>query len=291
MKTSLPFVVSLIALVCAPHSVQAQRGKAVQTIVKVLTGLGAAESMRRSGQSYEQYKHEDVILTQLRSEGVDANKSSIYSVYFSTSGGVWADFWTHPDLFFVVDIEGQGSQLVPQIRYNYRGEPVLDVVVAETVRPGSRVVVRVLDDDTSSDAMWNSILKTRAHLSVTPEVNATKFVSLKANARGQLTLLDQNVIIDAPDFIAAASFTVPETTDGRWVADAQLIDSSRKDVGTLQFASLWSAPQELEEQQQKVSTSFGKFMFWGVIGLCLLIWFGWSVIKNQENEPPPQKGT
>ncbi len=287
MKTSVFFVVLLIVFLSSPDHAQAQAGSAVQTIVKVLTGLGAAESMRRSGQSYEQFKDEDAILTKLRSQGLDANKSSIYSIYFSTSGGVWADFWTRPDLFFVVDIEGQSSQLVPQIRYNYRGEPVLDVLFADTVRPGSRVVVRILDDDTSSDAIWNSILKTRAHLSVTPEVNATKFVSLQANASGQLTLLDDTVIIDAPDFIAAASFAVPETKDGRWVADAKLVDSTRKEVGTLQFASLWSAPQELLEQQQKVSTSFGKFIFWGVIGICLLVWFGWSVFSNPQDQSPP----
>lgn len=283
---------SLLLLVLLPPSQSANaQGAAVKTIVKVLTGLGAAESLRRSGQSYEQYEHEDAILTQLRNQGVDANKSSVFSVYFSTSGGVWADFWSHPDLFFVVDIEGQGTKLVPQIRYNYRGGPVLDVVVADTVRPGSRVVVRVFDDDTSSDAMWNSILQTRVHLSVTPEINATQFVSVTSYVSGQIALIDSNVVINSPDFIAAAEFTVPETLDGRWVAEAQLIDSSRDKVGTLNFASLWSAPQELKEQEGKVATSFGKFIFWGVIGLCLLGWFGWSVISSTENNAASKNGT
>ena len=281
MRSVLPLLLSLLALACSSQSVHAQGGKAVQTIVKVLTGVGAAESMRRSGQSYEEYKHEDAILTQLRNQGVDANKSSVFSVYFSTSGGVWADFWSHPDLFFVVDIEGQGTKLVPQIRYNYRGEPVLDVVVADIVPPGSRVVVRVLDDDTSSDVMWNSILQTRANLSVTPEVSATQFVSVTANASGQFAILDRNVRIDAPDFIASAVFTVPETEDGRWVAEAQLIDGSQRNVGTLKFASLWSA---IKQQEQKVGKSYGKFIFWGVIGLCLLFWFGWSVISDSEDD-------
>lgn len=145
-------------VISAPIPAHARGGGVVKTLVTVLTGAGAAEALRRSGQSYEQYKSEDAILKRLKEQGVDAQKSSIYSVSFRTTGGRWADFWSHPDVFFIVDIEGVGSSLVPQIHYNYRGEPVLDVVVASTVRPGSQIVVRVLDDDTTSDAMWNSIL-------------------------------------------------------------------------------------------------------------------------------------
>ncbi|MDQ5886028.1 MAG: hypothetical protein QG628_425, partial [Patescibacteria group bacterium] len=180
------------------------------------------------------------------------------------------------------------------------GEPVLGTVVSETVRPGSRVVVRVLDDDTSSDVIWNSILKTRINWRIDAEVQSTgtKFVSLRANANGEFTLLDRNVTIDAPDLIATTDFIVPETQDGLWVTETQLIDSSRKNIGKLLFSSLWSAPQELtkqqkeiEQQQEKVSTSFGKYIFWGVIGIFLLVWFGWSVISNLKTNSPSDKNT
>lgn len=202
MKTLLIATIALALYVLSPNTCYGQRGKALKTIVKVLTGVSAAESARRSGHSYEEYKHEDAILTQLRNQGVDANRSSIYSVYFRTTGVSWADFWSNPDLFFIVHIEGQGSKLVPKIHFNYLGEPVLDVVVAESVRPGSRVVVYLMDDDSSSDAIWNGILKTRANLSVTPTVQATQFISVSANASGQIALLDRDITIDAPDFVA-----------------------------------------------------------------------------------------
>lgn len=288
MKTFLIAVLAIALLTLSPKACSAQRAKAIKSIVKVLTGVGAAESMRRSGQSYEEYKHEDAILTQLRNQGVDANNSSIYSVYFRTTGGYWADFWSKPDLFFIVDIEGQGSKLVPQIHYNYRGEQVLDVVVSESVRPGSRIVIRVIDDDSSSDKIWNGILKTRANLSVTPEVQATQFISVRANASGQIALLDRNTTLDAPDFVASAEFIVPETDDGLWVADAKLIDASQQNVGALKFASLWSAPHQLAEQQRKVGSSFSKFLFWGVLGACFLGWFVWSVVTstNDTNSKP-----
>lgn len=288
MKAILLTATIVAATFTVPVPLYAQRGKAVQTIVKVLTGAGAAESIRRSGQSYQDFEHEDAILTQLQDQGVDANGTSVYSVYFQTTGGLWADFWSKPDLFFVVDIEGQGTKLVPQIHYNYKGEPVLDVVVSKSVRPGSRVVLRVIDDDTTSDTIWNSILKTRVNLSVTPRVQATQFISVQANANGQIALPDRNARLDAPDFVAFAQFTVPETDDGLWVADAKLIDASNQDVGSLQFASLWSAPQQLADQKEKVARSFGGFLFWGVLGACMLGWFAWSVVKADAGTPGEQ---
>lgn len=291
MKTTTLSIAAMLVLSVSPSACFAQSGKAAQTIVKVLTGIGAAESLRRSGQYYEEYKHEDAIMASLQNQGIDANKSSVFSIYFRTTGGTWADFWTDPDLFFVVDIEGQGSKLVPQIHYNYSGEPVLDVIVSEAVRPGSRIVVRVIDDDTSSDTIWNNILQTRANVSVTPKVQATRFVSIQANASGQISLLDRSATLDAPDFVASAEFIVPQTDNGLWVADAKLIDGSQKDVGSLQFASLWSAPQQLAEQKGKVASSFGRFLFWGCIGVCLLIWFGWSVISQNQTSAKPEKGT
>lgn len=281
MKTALLTTILIAATFIVPSPLYAQSSKAIQSIVKVLTGLGAAESIRRSGQSYKDFENEDAIFTQLQNQGVDTNDASVFSVYFQTTGGVWADFWSKPDLFFIVDIEGQGSKLVPQIHYNYRGEPVLDVVVSKSVPSGSRIVVRVIDDDTTSDTIWNNILKTRVNLSVTPAVHATQFVSVQATANGQIALLDQNTSIDAVDFIASAQFVVPETEDGLWVADAKLIDSSQQNVGSLQFASLWSAPQQLADQQGKVSKTFGRFLFWGVIGVCLLGWFAWSVVTGE----------
>lgn len=287
----ISIVVLSLSLLTVSHRVSdAQHAKAVQAIVRILTGVGAAESIRRSGQSYQEYKHEDAILTSLRSQGIDANNSSIYSVYFETSGGLWADFWSKPDLFFIVDIEGQGSKLVPQVHYNYQGEPVLDVVVSDSIRPGSRVIVRVLDDDSVSDSIWNGILTTRANVSVSPEIRVTKFVSVRASASGEITLLDQHSTLDPPDFIASAHFLVPETEDGLWVAEADLLDDARQNVGSLKFASLWSAPQILKEQQQKTATSFGKSLFWGVIAVCLAGWFLWSLATGSNStEAKPDK--
>ena len=136
-------------------------------------------------------------------------------------------------------------------------------------------------------------------LDISTKVSGTEFFSLTANAKGQFALIDRDITIDAPDLIATAEFIVPETKkDGLWVAEVQLIDSSQKNIGELQFTSLWSAPQELmeqqqkiEQQQEKVSISFGKYIFWGVIGVCLLVWFGRSIISNPKTNSPPDKIT
>ncbi|OUT56884.1 MAG: hypothetical protein CBB71_17115, partial [Rhodopirellula sp. TMED11] len=101
MRTLFVVALAVIMLATSSRLCFAQRAKALKAIVKVLTGAGAAEAARRSGQSFEEYKHEDAILTQLRSQGVDADNSSVCSVYFKliNDGGYWADFWSKPDVF------------------------------------------------------------------------------------------------------------------------------------------------------------------------------------------------
>lgn len=279
MSTRLVICVMLaVAFIpCTPAA--ANRGKALQTVVKLLTGAGAAESLRRSAHNYEEYQAEKSVLARLQAKGVDGSKCAIYSVYFKTSAGYWSDFWTKPDLFFYVDIEGVGSFLVPQIHNDYAGTPILDRVLAAEVAPGTRIVVRVLDDDTSSDEIWNNILKTRVNLEATAALQVTTFIPVRLSASGQLQLLEHNVTIDAPDYVATAEFRVPQTSDGVWVADGQLWEPDGTAVGAIQMASMWSARQELTQQTSKTSSLFSSTIFWLVVGGCLLLWFLKSVFS------------
>jgi hypothetical protein len=275
----------LTCLLIAASPAQANRGKALQALVKILTGAGAAESLRRSAHSFDQYQTERTVLQRLQEQGLDCNKDAIYSVYFQTNGGYWADFWTKPDLFFYVDIEGKGSFLVPQIHNNYRGGPILDRILAEEAPPGSRIVIRVMDDDTTSDHIWNNILRTRIGIQATAEVRVTRFVPVRANASGQLQLLDRELTIDASDYIASAVFEVPKTKDGVWIADGQLLDASGKAVGAIQMASVWSARKDFAAQSSWVSSLFSSAVFWLVIGGCLLFWFVATVLQGNRTRP------
>ena len=127
--------------------------------------------------SLEGYQNQKAINEGLRSQGLERSDNCIYSIYFKTTGGFWSDFFSKPDIFFYVDIEGQGTFLVPQIHWNYAGEAVLDRVLARDVKPGTKIVVRVLDDDTSSDEIWNNILQTKLHVQLSPEIKLTRYVN------------------------------------------------------------------------------------------------------------------
>jgi hypothetical protein len=241
--------------------------------MKLLTGAAAAESMRRSAHGLESYRNEKAILQSLREKGLSESNDSIYSIYFRTNGGYWADLFSYPDIFFYVDIEGQGSFLVPEIHWNYTGGPILDRVLARGVKPGTRIVVRVLDDDSASDQIWNSILRNRQDIQLGVEVRLTNWISIRPYIGGQIQLLDRNVMIDAPDLVATAEFTVPDSNDGVWVADGTLHDENGSDVGKIQFACVWSAQGELSRSEASVSNWLGSAVFWLVLGLCLLVWF------------------
>jgi len=270
----------LISLLCSPTAVHANTGKAIKAVLEILTGAAAAKSLGNSAHAYEKYKTEDEILKRLKEQMVDGSNDAIYSIYFKTNGATWSDFWSYPDVFFYVDIEGKGSFLVPQIHEGYRGTPILGRVLAEEVAPGTRIIVRVMDDDSTSDAIWNSILKSRITLQASDTLSVTRFLPVSVAASGEFQFLDRRATMDAPDFMAYAEFVVPETEDGVWLVDGKLYDSDHQSIGTIQIASVWSAKKQIAKQSNTVSSWFGSTVFWGVLGGCLLLLFIAQVIQD-----------
>lgn len=260
------------------------------TAVKILTSVAAAASLRNSAHALHDFQRERALLDDLRSRGQDRSDDCIYSAYFKVNGGKWSDLFSDPDLFFYVDIEGQGSFLVPQIHWNYVGGPILDRVLARDTRPGARVVVRVLDDDSWTDEVWNNILQTKLTIDLSPEVKINRFVSIRPwTVGGQIQLLDRNIVLDAPDPVATAEFVVPEAAGGFWAADATLYDGSGNDVGNVQFACVQSAKGEWQEHASAASGWLGSAIFWLVLGTCLLIWFVKQVFSKGPPEPAGSK--
>lgn len=261
------------------------------TAVKIITSLGAATAAWGTAQALEGYQQERAYLDGLHSRGLDQSDDCIYSTYFKVTGGGWSDLFSDPDLFFYVDIEGQGSFLVPQIHWNYAGGPILDRVLARDVKPGTRIVVRVLDDDTWSNEIWNNILKTRVTISVAPEVQVTKYISIRSGyVGGQIQLLEGNVVIDAPDPVATAEFVVPESEDGFWAADATLFDDSGNNAGNLGFTCVQrSGRRDWQEHRSAASGWLGSAAFWMVLGSCFLIWFVKEVFSKGKSEPAGTK--
>lgn len=311
------FIILILVLTQSPSFGQQAKGKVAGEIfkagIRLLTGAAAAESMRRAGNAsvehqsavkqadltrseYERVRREriDGVVRQFHSQGLSDEHNTIYSAFLDinyNAGSVyWADTFSNPDIFFVVEVEGIGQFILPNIRNEYKGGPVLDRIVLPELAPGSRVVVRVLDDDTSGDAIWNSILRSRVNYKFSIDnqmLYATQGFHAQADLSGGFQILDtpQRVVLDGPDQIATVVFQVPSTSEKTWVADGELRDSNNRVAGRVQFSQVWNTRAELatlerelgqqvSQAEQKESSSFGWLIFWVVLGLvCLSVFF------------------
>lgn len=328
---------TLVAIAFSTSTCEAQLSKALSATMKVLIGGTAAYSAERAKHSMDEMEKasqdaakaavqvakakakevefESFVLNKLRSQGYDASQDVVYSVYFTlnndASSVYWADTISRADVYFCLDLEGHGTHLVPDIRYGYNGSPVLNSVIAREVRPGNKIVVRVLDDDSLSNAVWRSLLETRVKL----DVGMVAFlpVPVMTHASGELQLLSKNsrVVVSAPDEIAAVTVTVPNTEDGTWLTKGELKDGSGRIVGAIQIACIWSARGErksfdarvaaerarmsaeqlaLEENEsssaKQAAKSGSQFWLWAVAGTLAAIWFVVYVVMDAVSGKP-----
>jgi hypothetical protein len=327
MRRAICLALLLLSMTPTLGRCQNATSKAASEIFKVgvrlLTGAAAAESMRRAGnssveyrnaageaalarQEYERVRREriDGVIRQSRSQGLPDDRSAIYSIFLNidyNAGSVyWADTFSNPDVFFVVEVEGRGQFVLPSIRNEYKGGPVLDRIVLPSLSPGTRVVVRVLDDDTNGNEIWNSILRNKVNYRFTIDgasLAATSVLRAQADVYGGFQVLDtpHRLVLDGPDQLATVVFRIPDTQDRSWVADGELRDSSNRPAGQVQFSQVWNTQSELaslerELQQrvakaeQKEASSFGWLIFWGVLGIVCLTWFYKSFTeKNRQS--------
>lgn len=287
--------------------------------VRVLTGAAAAESMRRAGNfsvehtnaareaenartNYEQVEKAriEAITQQLRYQNAPLGEDCIYSIFLNVNYNVgsvyWADTFSNPDIFFVVEVEGTGESILPFIRSEYKGGPILDRIVARELPAGSRVVIRVMDDDTSGNAIWEGILRSRINYNLS--IGATSFtagglISARAGSSGEIQVLapGKNLLLDGPDHIASVTFQVPDSEEKSWVADGELRDSSNRFVGTIQFSQIWNRRAETEalakemrtkvsQAEKKESDTFGGTIFWGVLALAFIAWYFSTLINK-----------
>ncbi len=271
-----------LALPCESH---AQKGQALKWVFTLFTGAGAAESFARADGARSVHKQKDSVVQNLKAQGIDATDGAIFSLYFSLNGDVssvmWADIFSKPDIFAIVQIEGQGTFLIRDIHNDYGGQPILNSVIAKNALPGARILVHILDDDNLSDTIWNQILQSRVNYRVTTEISCTTFARANIETSGGIRLLDRNMVIDAPDYIATAEFRAPNSQDGRWLAHGVLRDAQNREVGKLQFGQIWRADPQLVPQ---VAESRSRWIFWAVFGgVALLVGLTALFSKTQRN--------
>ncbi len=259
------FIVALAICCCAfpAHVIAGPANGPAKLIVTLLTGAAAAGAARNADAANAIFKEKEIIVDKLRAEGIDPANRAIYSAYLQLDKNASAIYWERwvgwPNVVLEVEIGGQGSFLIPRIEMKYQGQPILENLIGEYAAPGTRVVIHVLDDKQFQNAVWNSILKAKINLNVSAGVVANKLLKLNAQADGSFQILDKDMRILQPICMATAEFVVPESRDGRWLAEAVFRDTDNNTVGRLQFAQMWDNP--IIEAREAHSN----YVFWIVV--------------------------
>lgn len=172
---------------------------------------------------------------------------SDYSLTIDFEATWWDRFYPAPDLFAVIESEGGRRFLIPEIEPNWDYSRKIFNFRCPTLNADSRGVVRLYDSDATSNHIWTQVLSSRISWDASATATAgppgwlKKFacVELNAGAGGELQLLDpstgESLIINAPDPIAAAEFTVPPANGGQpWELQGVFMSGSRE-RGTVAF--------------------------------------------------------
>jgi len=254
----------------------------VKLAITLVTGAAAADSAANATEAKAIYQQKDAIVEKLKSQGIDPTDGAIYSAYFHLDKNAYAIYWERwigwPNIFVEVEVEGQGSFVLPRIEMSYQGQQMLENLIAKNVAPGTLILIHVLDDYHLRNEIWNSVLQTRINYNISSSITAHQMLQVNADANGSLQLLGHDATIFEPVPLATAEFRVPNSTDGRWLAKANFYDNNNNSIGELQFAQIWRVPANVIIDPP---IAYGKYVFW--IGLAIV--FGLVFLKSLFSKP------
>jgi hypothetical protein len=218
---------------------------------------------KQSSAEYNRSQRENIedLDKQFRSQGLPESKTAIYSLFlnldYNKRALYWADYLSGPDVFFVIEIEGIGKFITPQITREYKGGPIQCTLVLPVMKPNTRVIVRVMDDDTSSKDVWDSILLQKVAFRFTIDresITPLGLLKIGTEANGTFQFLDgsKNILVNAPNQIATVEFQIPENNKSKWLADDELFDSSSQRVGNIQLSQIWNRQAELDSLKPEI---------------------------------------
>lgn len=272
----------LVCMLCACFLVtpaQANKAKALQTVMKILVGAAAAGSLANGAEAEAIQEQKMSVVDRMKKQGVDLRDGAIFSTYFSLNNNAdavyWADTISKPDIYMIVSIEGHGDYLVPNYVSEYAGQPILENIFAKKIEPGRRIVVCVLDEDSTSDAIWNNVLSTKVSFNAGANISVSEPMKVSVGSSGTVQLVDQHVTLDSPEFVAVAEFVAPDTTESVWTADGVLKDQYNREVGRIQFSQIWKAdPAVIDAAESNVISTGKSKVFWFGLAAVLALVFG-----------------
>jgi hypothetical protein len=300
-------LLSIVSLLLQAGALEAARANPFNIAIKVLTGAGAAKALELGSEADFRSSNAVESLVRLRSQGVDLYDGAIFSLYFKlnsdASSVYWSDIFSKPDIYFVVSIEGQGDFLIPRYANEYAGQPILEKIISKQIDPGQKIIIKVFDDDSTSDLIWNNILKAKITQDVTAGISASFPLAAVIGASGRIEVKtktsvdfqflakEEHVTLDAPELVAVAEFLAPKTSEELWVADGLIVDQKNRQVGKFQFSQVWRAePVIVEEIQSEIEKEEGSKVFWYGIAVVFILIFGKLMITKEDNQESNKSG-
>jgi len=151
----------------------------------------------------------------------------------------WADIFSKPDIFPIIQIEGVGSFIIPEVVRDYSGSSVIWTFKRDQIPRGREVNLLILDDDSLSDNIWSHILSTRWNARVGSDVTLYKAMSVSISGSGTIQLTDGSIAIDGPDQLCHYRLKVPYLYfGGSWSSEGTFTDANGQDVGNLRFSQV-----------------------------------------------------
>ena len=282
-----------IVMVAAPSSSEANLGGLARMVNSIKTGANASMVITGGTAVAAAYSSSNAVeakyarelssgeLDRLRSSGVDTRGDAFFSLYMRFDGGkaemFWSDWFSKPDMMTIVDVEGQGTYLLPNIRTNYDANvPILERIVGKSVPPGTRIIVAVFDCDDGTNQILNHWLKTPVSLDGSAKVYFPIPVGIGSVSGGvgaNISILGSDVVFNNSELIGVIEMEAPRANQsGQWRASGNFITNQGEKLGEYSFSQFWSAKGR-QELVADVQTHGGRQVFWWVIAGALGLYF------------------
>jgi len=245
----------------------------VVTVLELASILSAAKTAEEAGVSVQKYWN-----------ATTPPGESVYSVAFNFDHGSWADILSKPDIYLMCEYEGGRTILVPDIAINWDYSERICTFRCPTFPEGAKCVIRLYDDDSTSDAVWKDLLSNEVHWnagikftsipSMSWPRSGVRCLDVNANANGTFSIIDpvtsKQYHLDPPDIVATAQFTVPsaKTTD-IWKMNGDFYKDNTR-MGRIDLKH-WYTNRAPVFSQYVTS----QLLFWGALSVAFIVWRLW----------------
>jgi hypothetical protein len=249
---------------------KAFKSKEVQ---KWVGGIAAAAFTAKAAEAKTLYDSKDEIIKALEAKGVDTRHGAQYCLAFKIDPNVSDRIFFRPNVFAIIQIEGQGDYVPASIAYKYEGQPHLVCFYALEAKPGQKIFIHLMDEKRFFTSVWEELLKTKIILNFNGN-NIVQLMPIDITGQVNIQFVNEDFKVTNYGYLATAEITVPESEDGVWQSESELLTKNDHKAGYIAFTQTWRADGKVLEERAKAKFSFvflgGLAVVCGLIFLSLL---------------------